>query len=223
MMENSKFNDIPSQNIYIDTARYRTIKPTDGAAGKHLNPFEGCSEFIDLSGVHLYYTDDTNNDVVTLNFANCSNLVKTPYIYYNKQTREVHTRILFGGLKNLTDVNFENFSFRGGNPNVASYQNFQDCTALIHLKIATNTTEGFDANLDIRGCTSLDADTLKSTLLMIKSGSVQILDSTWKKVNGIDPTSSGDVDSGPVYDYFLAQRIACTVTKDASYTPVYSD
>ena len=224
-MANSKFvGTLPAQNIYIDSERMRNATDKYSGAGSRLNPFQGCSELTDLSNISLYYSDnDGDFDNMSFDFSNCTNLIKTPHVYFKHVGPQyVHAYINFQGLKNLTEVNFENLSFRGISPGYAS-QDFQDCTSLVYLKIATNTTEGFDANLNVLGCTSLDVDTLKSTLLMIKSGSVQILDSTWKKVNGIDPTSPGDVSSGPVYDYFITQRISCTVTKDDSYTPVYPD
>lgn len=226
-MANSKFvGTLPAQNIYIDTIRLRnSVKYVDDLYGSRFNPFQGCSELTDLSNINLYYSDAIQEfEFVNFNFSGCTSIIKTPHIYLRyRGTNYVRSNLSFQGLKNLTDVNLENLSFRGGSPNVGSYQNFQDCTSLAYLKIATNTTDGFDANLNILGCTSLDVDTLKNTLMMIKSGIVQILDSTWKKVNGIDPTSSGDVDSGPIYDYFIAQRISCTVTKDNSYTPAYPD
>ena len=219
----SEFTSISPQNIYIDTARFRLCgdKSYLGRrqnSGERINPFEGCSKFTDLSGVHLYYSDidDRVEQIVTkktqfnINYSSCTNLTKSPHIHFTYyRTWNHYLNVNFAGLKNLTDVNFENFNCHGYLARTKSGFTLQDCTNLTYLRISS-PEKGFATQLDIRGCYNLDIPTLEATLSNMDDGQLQIMKSVWDQL------------SQSVKDHCLKVSIV-TITKDSSYTPKYPD
>lgn len=210
----SKFTGLQTQNIYIDTVRFRTASDKFGGTGERINPFADCSQVTDLSNINLYYSDVDDrvevlvpwNNHFTLDFRKCTNITKTPYIHLNYyRNRYQYFYIYFTGLTNLVEVNLEDLTIIGAGGSSTSTHSFKDCSNLVDLKIATNTEAGFQAQLDIRGCTSLNPSTLRATLMKIRSGRVQMLRSTWEEK--LDDTTR---------DYLKA-RVIYTITDDESY------
>lgn len=217
-MYGSKFTSMPAQNIYIDSDRYmNTSDKIDLWDAKHMNPFEKCSEFTDLSNVHLYYTDhvdETSPGIsgIGFDFSGCTKLTKTPHIhwYYHKRSY-LYLTINFNGLKNLTDVNLEDLRFYSGSDTDSGQgQLFRDCTNLVYLKLGSNSTEGNTINLDIRGCSALDIPTLKLTLMAAAKGVLQIMKSVWERLDA------------ETYEH-CNTSFSLTVVDDSSYIPQYPD
>ena len=187
----SQFTGLMTQNIYIDALRFTKERTKAGGSSTRINPFYGCSQLTDVSNVHIYYPDlddvaDTSivrDTQFELNFTGCTNMTRTPYIHFNYYRKAYSYFIVnLSGLRNLTEVNFENFTLRCGS--TATTHSYKDCVNLRYLKIATNTETGFDASIfDIRGCISLDIETLQATLQKFGHGIIAMLESTWNSLN----------------------------------------
>lgn len=187
----SQFTALETQNIYIDALRFTKEGTKYGGSSTRINPFYGCSQLTDVSNVHIYYPDlddraDTSIARTTsfeLNFTGCTNMTKTPYIHFNYYRKAYSYFIVnLSGLRNLTEVNFENFSLRCGS--TAEKHLYKDCENLVYLKIATNMETGFDSGtFDIRGCLRLDIPTLEATLNKFGHGTMLMLKSTWDQLS----------------------------------------
>lgn len=229
----SKFTSMNTQNIYIDTVRFRTesTKYDIGANSKRggantINPFDNCSEVTDLSNVNLYYSNVNDeaevlvpgNTQFALNFANCTNLIKSPHIHlFYKRISYVYFNLSFRELEYLEDVNLEDLSAVGTGGNISIFD-FQDCVALKNLKIGTNTTNGFRCSLDIRGCfalnTSANIDVLKTTLDKLGDNTtLWIMESTWSAVN------DNDIQTGYFATKFANMNVSVKRWDDTSYVP----
>lgn len=187
----SQFTALETQNIYIDALRFTKESTKAGGSSTRINPFYGCSQLTDVSNVHIYYPDlddraDTSIARTTsfeLNFTGCTNMTKTPYIHFNYYRKSYSYFVVnLSGLKNLTEVNFENFSLRCSY--TATTHSYKDCENLVYLKIATNMETGFDSDtFDIRGCLRLDIPTLEATLNKFGHGTMLMLRSTWDQLS----------------------------------------
>ena len=231
----SKFTGMDTQNIYIDTVRFRTestkydIGSNSRRGGANtINPFDNCSEVTDLSNVNLYYSD-VNDEVevlvpsdtrFTLSFANCTNLTKSPHIHLlYKRTGLVYFNLSFRELEYLEDVNLEDLSVIGtGTSTNITIFDFQDCVALKNLRIGTNTTNGFRCSLDIRGCFALNTPAniavLKTTLDKLGDHTtLWIMESTWRAVN------DDNIQTGYFVTKFANINVSVKRWDDSSYVP----
>jgi len=230
----SKFTGMDTQNIYIDTVRFRTenTKYDIGSNSRRggvntINPFDNCSEVTDLSNVNLYYSDVNDevevlvpsNTQFTLNFVNCTNLTKSPHIHlFYRRTGYVYFNLSFRELEYLEDVNLENLSAIGTGSSTISIFDFQDCVALKNLRIGTNTTNGFRCSLDIRGCFALNTPAniavLKTTLDKLGDHTtLWIMESTWSDVN------DGNIQTGYFVTKFANMSVSVKRWDDNSYVP----
>lgn len=172
-MCNSMFTSMPAQNIYIDTMRMLNAGDRYSAIQNRVNPFYGCSQFTDLSGVHLYYSTHTNNSIITRwLFTGCTNLTKTPHIHFTDTTRAANV-FAFGeyrnnvpyGLQNLTEINLEYFETTGTNMSSNNTEiSCQGCTSLVYFRIGTQTSGFKIGMINLEGCFNLDVPTLVDSL-----------------------------------------------------------
>ena len=193
-----------------------------------MNIFQRCSNLTDLSGIHLYYSDVGSGKYVFTfgkdnNFFGCESLTKSPYIHFNGNN---NCYFNFNGLKNLTEVNLENFSSSGsvqGTTSTSNFSNFQfsfkDCSNLRFLKLGSSTNE-IVGNIDLRGCYSLDIPTLedslkhripKASLNNYRVGDLYIMRSIWNEM------------SQETRDYCsqYTDRNHVTIVEDSSYIPEF--
>ena len=54
------------------------------------------------------------------------------------------------------------------------------------------------------------------------AGRVRMLESIWRKVNDLSPTSTGEI-TGPMRTYFDSNGISYNYVNDDSYVPTYPD
>lgn len=215
---NSKFiGTLPTQNIYIDSEKLRNSEDRYGIGTGNINPFARCSELTDLSNIHLYFSEinPDSNIQYSFDFSGCTNLIKTPYIHFNYlKTGFTYFGINCRNLHNLTTVNFENLTFNGIHDAINSNVNFKDCEDLVYLKIGTaDAIHKCYMSLDVRGCFSLDTDTLGQTIHSMDRGEIKIMKSIWSNLN------EGDLDTGLYVQYCRTNNIGVNVIEDSSYVP----
>ena len=173
-MCDSMFTSMPAQNIYIDTMRMFNAEDRYSAVQGRVNPFYGCSQFTDLSNVHLYYKTHDSNAIQRYNFLGCTNMTKTPHIHLVDTSTYADNMFTFGeyrnnipyGLQNLTEINLEyleNTEYSGISANNTEIS-CQGCTNLVYLRIGTQTS-GFKIGvINLEGCVNLDIPTLVASL-----------------------------------------------------------